>query len=189
MTRFAWSPRRSPALRPATHADRGADHGRHQTGERDGAGADDQLVPAHEPAGAVERARRARHHRLVREMAPDVVGELRRRAVAALAVLLDRLEHDPVEVAAQSARERGRVGRARAGDRGRRAGRAWRSGPRGAAPRARGSGGAARRERRCDRLLGQRAHAGEQLVEHHAERVDVGARVDVAAASACSGVM
>ncbi len=165
----------------AHHADGGADHRGQQSGERDGARAHHQPVPADEAASAVDRARRARHHRLARQVAPDVVGELRRRAVAALAVLLDRLEHDPVEIAAQASHQLGRVGRARAGDLGR-------------LPTERGEAGRGARRlaladepahlvgrRAVEGLLRQRAHAGEELVEHHAERVDVGAGVDVAA--------
>ena len=65
-----------------------------------------------------------------------------------------------------------------------------------AEPRARAGGSSSRIIRRISSKPASRSssverqRAGQQLVEHHAERVDVGARVDVEPViSACSGLM
>ena len=62
-----------------------------------------------ELAQAIDRGRRAREHGLVRKMAPDVRRHLGRRPVAAIAILLQRLQHDPVEIARQVAPRAGAV--------------------------------------------------------------------------------
>ena len=58
-------------------------------------------VAADEPRGDVAEGRRPRGHRLVLEVALEVEGERVGGLVAPVAVPLDRLDHDPVEVAAQ----------------------------------------------------------------------------------------
>ena len=84
---------------------------------------------------------------------------------SAAPVLLERLEHDRLEVAAQRAVDRGWAGRARS--------RVMRR-------TASGSGSPRRRA----------AGAGEQLVQDDAQRVDVGARSDARGSPrACSGLM
>ena len=110
-------------------------------------------------------------------MTADVVGELGGGAVAAAPVLLERLHHDPVEVAAERASEPVNV-----------------EAP---MPRDRGVAGGADPEGRPRRLLlpddaldlreprlherrrVERGRARKQLVEQHPQRVDVGAGVDV----------
>ena len=51
---------------------------------------------------SIGSARRTRQHRLAGQIVRDVVGEVGDRLVAAGAVLLQALEHDPVEVAAEA---------------------------------------------------------------------------------------
>ena len=64
-----------------------------------------QLVAMDRLRQAIAKPRRTRRHRLVVEVPSDVRRQLRRGLVTARAVLLERLEHDPVEVAAQLARQ------------------------------------------------------------------------------------
>ena len=126
----------------------------------------------------VAAARRAGLDDLVGEIALDVAGEAVGRLVAPGAVLLQRLHHHPVELALQQLRQPGRLDAPVGGD--------VRQGFGRAQLRA--------RPRRIDlphhpqhlqdrpplELLGvDRRRTGEQLVEHHAEGIDIGPRVDV----------
>ena len=130
----------------------------------------DLLVPAGQLPQPIAGRGRAGLHRLVRQVALEVAGEAVGRLVAAAAVLLQRLHHDPVQLAAHQSGQPGRLGLPL----GRRVARA---GPDRAQPRAR-----LRRLLLADdpqqlvegRLLqplwleGRRA--GQQLVEQHAQR-------------------
>ncbi len=158
---------------------------------------DREAVPAHVLAHPVPEARRAGLDRLVVQVAADVGGELDRGAVAALAIAGQRLLRNVVEVAAEQApqpagldaplrRTRGggvRIDRQRGDER-----RPLR--------RTRGGGVRIDRQRGDERrrvVLAQpaqdlverglpdleRLRAGQQLVEDDAQRVDVGAGVDV----------
>ena len=130
--------------------------------------------------GAVADRVGPRADRLMVEIAPQVVGELRDRRVAFRRILLQRLAEDRLEVAAQQAAQP--IGRRRAFAR--------------PAPPASGERGAVHRRRQPQRLdfgdrldelrrrLRRRAGrmlAGQQLVQQHAERVDVGRGGDGAA--------
>ena len=136
-------------------------------------------VPPHELPQPVGRRRRAGRDRLVVEEPLDVVGQADGRLVPPLPLLRQRLHHDPVEVAPHQPRQPRRLDRA-----------GWR----------RGVGSASdvlirlRRRRRLvladhpqhlverrlpDRLAVDRRRAGQQLVEDHAQRVDVAPGVDV----------
>jgi len=68
------------------------------------------LVALSELAEPVACGRGARAHRFVGQMASDVQGERVGRLVAARAVLVERLHHDPVQIAAQRFDEPGRIG-------------------------------------------------------------------------------
>ena len=119
-------------------------------------------VAARELAQPIPGARRHGVHRLTCEIAPDVGAECRRRVVAPRTVLLERAHHDPIEFAAQDATAHRRDPRRR---------------PRRhvLADRAEQLGVALLQRAVDVERLGPR----QQLVEQHAERVDVGARVDV----------
>ncbi len=129
-------------------------------------------MTTHELAGAVAPRLRPRQHRPPAEIPLEVGGERCHRFVARLRLTADRGADDVVEIAGKFAgparRRRGRLGR------------------RAPAQRLARSG-------RLDRLddaqdVGhrtpakvERRRAGEQLVEHDAERVDVGRRRDLVA--------
>ena len=142
-------------------------------------------VPPGELAEAVPRRRRARLHRLVAQVALHVGRQGAGRLVAAVAVLLQALHHDPVQLPADTA-----VAAAAARSCG------WpRSWPRPAPSvlsRVLGLGGSSSRMMRrissypafLNRSLVERRRAGQQLVQQHAQRVDVAAGVDVEAAHA-----
>jgi hypothetical protein len=132
-------------------------------------------VPADELPEPVPAAGPRRRHGLVPQEAAEVLGEGAGGAVAALAVALERLEQHRVEVAGEGVAQRRALGAARPG-----AGGALHVGEGAVAGARRGhvAGGLARHEGPPGRVV-ERAHAGEQLVEHHAQRVHVGARVDV----------
>ena len=135
-------------------------------------------VPAGELAGAVPARRRTCLHGLVVQVPQHVRREVVGGLVASVAVLLEGLHHDPVQLAAHQPRQPGRLGLALGRDR--------RQGvPRVAQPRARpgrlllpdqaedlGERGL------LDPLAAQRRAAREQLVQEHAQRVDVAAGVD-----------
>ncbi|MEZ5977883.1 MAG: hypothetical protein R3F34_06675 [Planctomycetota bacterium] len=168
----------------ALQCDQRRDETDHDGLHRQRRGDDSRLVPPHELLDAVPRPGRTGLDRFVREEARDVVRQRDRRRVAPFALLLDGAHDDPVEVAAQRAPEAGRRRATERGDVGQR-------GTEGADAR--------RRSRRLDaqdlvhervesarqHLLGvERLRSGQQLVEQHAERVHVGARVDVDLAEA-----
>ena len=137
------------------------------------------LVPPRELPQPIPRRRRAGLHRLVVQVALHVRGEAVGRLVAAVAVLLQRLHHDPVQLAAHqlaSASPAPCCG--------------WRrstAAPRSMLSRVLGLGGSSSRMIRsissnaasCSRFLLERRRAGQQLVQQHAQRVDVAAGVDV----------
>ena len=159
------------AQEPDRRADRAGDQREHDEARREHGDA----VARDELAHEVGAARRRRGDRLVRQVALDVAREALGGLVAALAVALDRLHHDPVEVAAQA---RGEDARAK------RRGARRRSSPPRRGRRSACSAAACSRNARCisgneARSNGQRA--GEQLVQHHAQRVEVAAGVGLAA--------
>ena len=134
--------------------------------ERDRAGTGErELVPRDELAQAVPRARRLREHRIATQESGELQSEGFRGGIALAWRLAQRLEHDRVEVARDLALQ-------------------FR--PRGGALRRRLGGDRRARPRhflRQDRLLDLgfrsslqpiRPHAGEQLVEHHSQRIDIG---------------
>ena len=71
-----------------------------------------QLVPFPGLLQFVGRARRARHNRLVREVALDVRRQSVDRLVATRPVLLQRLHNDPVEISTHGPRQLANLGRA-----------------------------------------------------------------------------
>jgi hypothetical protein len=77
-------------------------------------------VAADELVQEVGPLRRARQHQFVAQVALHVLGERAGRVVAAGAVLLHRLHHDPVELPADRPPELGRLGAAALGDGGER---------------------------------------------------------------------
>ena len=145
-------------------------------------GEDGLLPPLHELPRAVQGTRSPGGHRLVREVSVDVVGQRRRGCVAAGAVLLHRLHDDPVDVSAEELHESLRIDPATLRDlvqpvteraqTGRRRGRvllaedAHHLDERGRSQTVRLEGG-------CPR---------EQLVQQHAEGVDVAPPVHLEAA-------
>ena len=136
------------------------------------------LVPPHKLPQPVCRRRRTRLHRFIRKVALYVHREAVGRLVAAVAVLLQRLHHDPIQFASHQLRQPRRFRPAVGGQR--------RQALRRAQLRAR-----FRRLLLADhpqhfqhaglgqRLAGKRRAAGQQLVQEHAQRVDVAAGVDV----------
>jgi hypothetical protein len=151
--------------------------GRDERGRRDA-----QAMPLDELAEPVQHARGPGHHGLAREIPLDVGGELAGRLVAPRAVLLHRLHHDPVEVAAHEAAERPGLGLLLSG--GVRAFLQERVETRGGPGRFHvpnnpldlAVAGLAERDRV------ERRRPRKQLVQQHPQRVDVGPRVDVEAA-------
>ena len=77
--------------------------GRHDGQQNDRRGAHRQLVAHHEFSRAIRQRVGARAHRFVVQMAPQVLGESFDRGIALRRGLLQRLEHDVVEVAPQRA--------------------------------------------------------------------------------------
>ena len=139
---------------------------------RDGARCDELAEP-------IRRARRAGQHRLARSGSAARPGEAVGRLVAAGAVLLQRLHHDPVELAAAPASSScaARSGGRRPSD----------GSVSAELSRVLGRGGSSSRMIRrissqaasLNRSLLQRRRAGQQFVEQHAERIDVRAGVHV----------
>jgi hypothetical protein len=126
----------------------------------------------------VAGACRTRHDRLVVQIAANVGGQFGRRAIAAGAILLQRLHRDPVEIAAQHAHE---LSWARC-----RALRPSRLMYPIAPTLVLGRGGSSSRNLRSNSSSGcfcpacfQTAAPGQQHIENNSQRVDVGARVDV----------
>ena len=113
----------------------------------------ERLVAARELPHLVGGARRTCGDRLVAQEAPDVFGEIRRRAVAALLFLLERLGDDRLHVLRHRARREAEArGLGVADDTG-------------------GFG-----ERLAIQLVGRAL--GEDLIQNHPQRVDIRARVD-----------
>ena len=127
------------------------------------------LVPPHELPQPVAGRRRAGLHRLVGQVALHVRRQAVGRLVAAVAVLLQRLHHDPVQLAAHQPAQLRRLRAAVGRDRGQLLGRAQ---PR-ARPRrlllADDPQHLRRRPPRSSRFLGERRRAGQQLVQEHAQ--------------------
>ena len=137
------------------------------------------LVPPHELPQPVRRRRRTGQHRLVVQVALDVGGEAVGRLVAPGAVLLQRLHHDPVQLAAD---QRAELLRARSAG--------WRRSTASDSlvlSRVLGRGGSSSRMIRSissnaaerSRWRSNGVSPVKQFVEQHAQRVDVAARVDV----------
>ncbi len=136
------------------------------------------LVPPHKLPQPVCRRRRTRLHRFIRQVALYVHREAVGGLVAAVAVLLQRLHHDPIQFATHQLRQPRRLRPPVGGQR--------RQAVRRAQLRAR-----FRRLLLADHPehlqhagLGQlhapeRRAAGQQLVQQHPQRVDVAPRVDV----------
>jgi len=161
----------------------GGDSGAHDQQQREaGDGGQNDLVPAGELLEDVTEARLPGGHRLVVEIALEVLREFVGRLVAAVAVLFHRLEHDPIQIAADQPAELARVRAPASGHR-----RAFRGGE-GADPVR----GAQRLHLpnlaadfivvRLGNLVGiHRCPTGEQFVQYHAETVDIAARVYIRA--------
>jgi hypothetical protein len=109
-------------------------------------------VPADELAHAVRCSCRPGHNRLIRQVPPDIAGQFRCRRVAALFVLLQRLPGDDLDVAAIAAVNRAERLRIVFPD-------------------------DAHDFRKRAALRFIRKFAGQQLVQDHAERVDVAANI------------
>ena len=132
---------------------------------------------------AVHRGGRTGLDRFVVQIALDVAREIVGRFVAARAVLLQRLHHDPVQLVAQRVAQLDRIGPAMFGHGG--GGLAHRADARAGSRRLLFADHAADfvEPRIFELLAVERRAAGEQLVEQHAQRIDVAARVDVQAAA------
>ena len=135
-------------------------------------------VLPHELPQPVGPAGRGGQHRLVRQVPQDVGREAVGRLVAPRAVLLQRHHHDPVEVPLQGPLQVRRLDVAAGRDVGERIGRAH------LGARFRRVDLADHPQHLQDRtpleLPGiQRRRPGQQLVEDHSQRIDVGPRVDV----------
>ena len=89
-------PRRLPRARAQAGGQRNDQEGRGRRG---------QAVPAEEAARPVSERVGPRAHRLVREVATQVLGQRLHGRVSLRGALLERLRHDVVEVAAQRAAE------------------------------------------------------------------------------------
>ena len=141
---------------------------------------DRPLVPPHELPQPVAHRRRARLHRLVVQVVLEVHRQAVGRLVAPRPVLLQRLHHDPVEVALD---QQGQPGRLRPA-----AGRDFRQPLRRREPPARllRLFLANDPQELVDRDLAQplpleRRRAGQEFVQEHAQGIDVAAGVDVRA--------
>ena len=147
------------------------DESRRQDGgshERRGAGTHGEPMPRHEPPQTIGPGGGARHDGPALPVATEVLGELGDGGVALCGVLAQRLHDDQVEVVAQQpGGDRGGTG-------------PWR---RGAAPLPSHGGRRSQRLRVADSALDLRrrlalevvrSRSDQELVEHHAQRVDVG---------------
>ena len=95
------APSRSRRARWACHSATAAPAASDNAPAADGGHHD--AVPAHELADAISQRVRARQHRAPVEVTPKIVGESLCRWIAPLGLARERLTHDGVEVAAQSA--------------------------------------------------------------------------------------
>ena len=161
------------------HADRGAAGTEQQCDRRDRGGDDSDTVAARELPDPVARARRSSVHRLVRQMTPDVLGQARRGFVAPRPVFLHGLHGDPVQITPQSPLQRPHVRPAACSNVFCRL--------------IEGHESRARRRRivlsqyaphlfppcRPQHLRRDRQYADQQLVQQHAQRVNVGPRIHI----------
>jgi hypothetical protein len=136
-------------------------------------GGEPNAVAPDEAPGAVTRGLAARLDRVAGQVAAQVVGQGLYRAVTLLGFLSQRLEYDGVQIAPQ--------GLDRAGPFTARGGRRWRL-------------RVVPQHRRLQLVeapaaAGEGKSAGKQLVEHHAELVDIGERGDRLAADLLGGVI
>ncbi len=168
-----------PLLVPGLHQAEGRPgHAEHQRHEDQPRRRHLRPVPPDELPQAIRGRRRAGRDRLVGEEPLDVVAQADRRVVPPLPLLGQRLHHDPVGVAADQPRQPRRLDVPGRGDAQQRSGRL----------------DTGRRRRRfvvanqpqhlvqgrpLQRLPRDRRRAGQQLVEDHAQGVDVGPGVDV----------
>ena len=77
------------------------DHGHHQQEDERRAGGESAAIPPHEFPHPIAGRRRARRHRLVREVPPDVRRQRLGRLVPPAALLFQTLHHDPVQLPGQ----------------------------------------------------------------------------------------
>jgi len=147
--------------------------------EQPGAGRHRALVLPHEPAGAIADAWRPRDDHVVLEMTHDVGCELGRRRVSTRPVLLERFHRDPIQVAAQKAIQRSHVRVAASRDLRRRRPESLQldGRPRGFVLANDAPDLLVACFPQHLRIEGQ--GADEQLVEHDAQRVDIGRRINV----------
>ena len=159
----------------SAHHDAQEQHHKDHCGSRE-----NQPVAANGLLESVHGARRAGNDRLIVEMALNVRSQAIGRLVTAGAVLFQRLHHDPIQVAADQIRQFGRLGLAVSGH------RCLLRCIQGLQP-----GGGPQRllfpddsanfiQARFQQPVGlKRSFARQQLIQQHAQRVDVAARVNV----------
>jgi hypothetical protein len=166
------------SLRLEGTGDEATDQGHQQ----EGAEAEGHGVATRQLAQPIERARRPGEDRLETQETFHVVGQRGGRRVALLAVAGDRLGGDPGEVAAHRASQSPGISAAQPGflverldvervETAHQSRRVFR-------------GDATHHLQETVFGVAEREHADEQLVEHHAERVDVGPGVDVGGVAA-----
>ena len=159
-----------------------ADHERQRRCE---GGKEERAVAADEFLARIPAAGWARSDRFVLQMPSQVDGERAGAFVAAGAILLERLEHDPIEVAPHGGDQSWRFRGSESGDDG-----LFTNGQLAQARRRLGGisfadGSPQRIDAGPKQLLAvERRPSGEQLVEQHAERIDVAASIDVHGAHA-----
>ena len=155
----------------------GADHAGDQRQEHRRRGSDRAAMAAHELRGPVAERVVPGQHRQAGAVPPHVLGELIHRGVAPHRLLAERLQHDGVEIPLEAAPQPLRVGRTGAGARSRKGGGIGRHlGVEDGQARPQRLGLAHHPGDVGDGPAGDavRPAAGEQLVEQHAQRVDVG---------------
>lgn len=157
------------------------EHGEPEDGERDHQGRErrrSRTVPADQLAQTVDPARRAGGDRLIEEETLEIGGEIGRRAVAPFALLGHRFGEDPAELAVEVTAQALALAAPPRGDL-----RGPRTEPRQTRARRRRLLLADPAQGLGERLVAalERRRAREQLVEQRAERVDVGAGVEVEA--------
>lgn len=104
-------PVRQPFCGPRPHQpDRSHRESRHQRHERENGRRDTSPVTATELTQPVCSTRRTSRDRLAAQVTLDVASQFRRRAIAALSVLLEGLHGDPVEIAAEQLHQLAFVG-------------------------------------------------------------------------------
>jgi len=98
------------ARRPSCLPRHGCGERREQDYERCGSRHSDAMS-ANELADPISRARWTRNDRQIFEMAAQIGGQVRHRTMTARAVFLEGAHRDPIEIAAQLAREQARLRR------------------------------------------------------------------------------